>query len=207
VTQQLSDLLLLGATACNAPAAVLALPTPLRGWSTLSRGIMAGGDIATDVLFKLLANASGPLELSDLSGNLPHSNFALPPRDMHWAYGTSLRNPDSRLIGVLAILDRVARKASSREELALAALTQQIERVLSDQLPPHPKEPGPHQSDPTSNARTWLNAADVAAILRVNERTIRNWSNAGKLPVVRTPEGHHRFCYQDVTALLTDQLH
>lgn len=48
-----------------------------------------------------------------------------------------------------------------------------------------------------------LTPAEVAAIFRVDPRTVNRWAKAGRLPSVRTLGGHRRYKAGDVRALLT----
>ena len=47
-----------------------------------------------------------------------------------------------------------------------------------------------------------LTPAEVAALFRVDPKTILRWAKAGKIPSMRTPGGHHRYQSSDVHALL-----
>lgn len=44
----------------------------------------------------------------------------------------------------------------------------------------------------------------VAAIFRVNPRTVTRWAQAGRLPFVVTPGGQHKFYDADVRKLLAE---
>lgn len=48
-----------------------------------------------------------------------------------------------------------------------------------------------------------LKTSDVALLFGVSERCIRKWSDAGRLPCLRTPGGHRLFPAQSVTDALT----
>jgi excisionase family DNA binding protein len=48
----------------------------------------------------------------------------------------------------------------------------------------------------------WLSLQQASQILGVHPSTLRQWSDAGKIPTVRTPGGHRRFAEADVRALL-----
>lgn len=48
-----------------------------------------------------------------------------------------------------------------------------------------------------------LTPAQVAVLLGVDPKTVRRWSNEGRLPVNRTPGGHRRFRYSDIQPFLT----
>lgn len=47
-----------------------------------------------------------------------------------------------------------------------------------------------------------LTPAEVAALFRVDAKTVSRWANAGKITSVRTPGGHRRFREDEVRALL-----
>ncbi|MFI9526321.1 BldC family transcriptional regulator [Micromonospora rosaria] len=47
-----------------------------------------------------------------------------------------------------------------------------------------------------------LTPAEVAAIFRVDPKTVTRWAKAGKLPSIRTPGGHRRYPEGPVRALL-----
>ena len=43
---------------------------------------------------------------------------------------------------------------------------------------------------------------EVAAMFRLDTRTVARWANAGKIRSVRTPGGHHRYFAADIRAML-----
>ena len=47
-----------------------------------------------------------------------------------------------------------------------------------------------------------LTPAEVAALFRVDPKTVSRWANAGKLTAIRTLGGHRRFDRDQVHALL-----
>ncbi len=47
-----------------------------------------------------------------------------------------------------------------------------------------------------------LTPAEVAALFRVDPKTVTRWAKAGKLSAIRTLGGHRRFHAADVRALL-----
>jgi excisionase family DNA binding protein len=47
-----------------------------------------------------------------------------------------------------------------------------------------------------------MTAAEVAAVFRVDTKSVARWALRGKLPFFRTPGGHMRFRQADVSALL-----
>jgi excisionase family DNA binding protein len=47
-----------------------------------------------------------------------------------------------------------------------------------------------------------LTPAEVAALFRVDPKTVTRWANAGKLTSIRTLGGHRRYLESEVRALL-----
>jgi excisionase family DNA binding protein len=54
----------------------------------------------------------------------------------------------------------------------------------------------------TSEAETLLTPAEVAALFRVDPKTVTRWAKAGKLSSIRTLGGHRRYRENEVRALL-----
>ena len=52
-------------------------------------------------------------------------------------------------------------------------------------------------------AEPLLTPAEVAALFRVDPKTVTRWAQAGKLSAVRTLGGHRRFHESEVRSLLT----
>lgn len=50
----------------------------------------------------------------------------------------------------------------------------------------------------------WLSIHGACAYLGVDQSTLRRWSDAGKVPVFRTPGGHRRYAEADLRALVGD---
>lgn len=48
----------------------------------------------------------------------------------------------------------------------------------------------------------WLSINQACAMLGVDQSTLRRWSDAGKVPVFRTPGGHRRYAEQDLLSLV-----
>ncbi|MBA3642827.1 MAG: helix-turn-helix domain-containing protein, partial [Chloroflexia bacterium] len=48
----------------------------------------------------------------------------------------------------------------------------------------------------------WLSIHGACAYLGVDQSTLRRWSDAGKVPVFRTPGGHRRYAEADLRALV-----
>lgn len=55
----------------------------------------------------------------------------------------------------------------------------------------------------TEHPPRWMSLGEVCRALEINEATLRQWADRGRLPVYRTPGGHRRFLREDVDALLS----
>jgi excisionase family DNA binding protein len=55
---------------------------------------------------------------------------------------------------------------------------------------------------PPTNAEPLLTPAEVAAMFRVDPKTVTRWAKAGKLKSIRTLGGHRRYLEAEVRALL-----
>lgn len=55
---------------------------------------------------------------------------------------------------------------------------------------------------PTSDNETLLTPAEVAALFRVDPKTVTRWAKAGKLSSIRTLGGHRRYRESEVKGLL-----
>jgi len=53
-----------------------------------------------------------------------------------------------------------------------------------------------------SDQETLLTPSEVAALFRVDPKTVTRWAKAGKLTSIRTLGGHRRYKESEVTALL-----
>jgi excisionase family DNA binding protein len=54
----------------------------------------------------------------------------------------------------------------------------------------------------TNDAESLLTPAEVAALFRVDPKTVTRWAKAGKLTSIRTLGGHRRYRENEVRALL-----
>jgi excisionase family DNA binding protein len=63
-------------------------------------------------------------------------------------------------------------------------------------------EPGDPGSAEASGAEALLKPAEVAAMFRVDPKTVTRWAKSGKIPSIRTLGGHRRFRESEVRALL-----
>lgn len=57
-----------------------------------------------------------------------------------------------------------------------------------------------------SETEALLTPAEVAAMFRVDPKTVTRWAKAGKLSSIRTLGGHRRYRQSEVRALLTGQV-
>jgi excisionase family DNA binding protein len=55
---------------------------------------------------------------------------------------------------------------------------------------------------PTQEEETLLTPAEVAAMFRVNPKTVTRWARAGKISAIRTLGGHRRFRASEVQQFL-----
>lgn len=53
-----------------------------------------------------------------------------------------------------------------------------------------------------NEAEVLLTPAEVAALFRVDPKTVTRWAKAGKLTAIRTLGGHRRYRASEVNALL-----
>ena len=219
--QGLADLLVLGALACQTPVAVLSVPQPGGGWSTLSQGFDHRNGLNDGALYETIASSVGPVELTDMVTSLSRSPLVHAPHAMRWAYGVALRDSNGMVTGVVAVMDRWLRQLSKREQRAMASLSRQISAQLTQlrrpvesvepvamlrQVPKTGTVAAPRaggRGAAAGDAPQLLRSHEVATIFDVTERTVINWAAAGKLPSLRTIGGHLRFRRDDVMRLLS----
>jgi len=130
--QAFGDLVLLVALACQAPAALLAVPGSDGSWRTLSHGFDSTAGLADPVLFDLVAASRQLVEIGDMTKGRPaESPLAAPPHLMRWAFGVSLRDASGSVAAVLVVLDRGFRQVTGREQRSLAAGARQLVTVFA----------------------------------------------------------------------------
>lgn len=56
----------------------------------------------------------------------------------------------------------------------------------------------------TSNTERLLTPGEVAALFRVDPKTVTRWASAGRIGSIRTPGGHRRFRESEVKHMLAD---
>jgi len=59
-------------------------------------------------------------------------------------------------------------------------------------------------STPIDDEGKLLTPSEVAALFRVDPKTVARWAQAGKIGSIRTLGGHRRFRETEVRALLSD---
>ena len=57
-------------------------------------------------------------------------------------------------------------------------------------------------NEPTNEGEALLTPAEVAAMFRVNPKTVTRWARAGKISAIRTLGGHRRFRAAEVQSFL-----
>jgi len=57
-------------------------------------------------------------------------------------------------------------------------------------------------SDQTPEAETLLTPSEVAALFRVDPKTVTRWAKAGKLSSIRTLGGHRRYRESEIRNLI-----
>ena len=73
-------------------------------------------------------------------------------------------------------------------------------------MPTRPPKRTPILDDPRADASgRWLSINDACRLLGVDQSTLRRWSDAGKVPVFRTPGGHRRFAEASLRAMVGDR--
>jgi excisionase family DNA binding protein len=56
----------------------------------------------------------------------------------------------------------------------------------------------------SANAERLLTPGEVAALFRVDPKTVTRWASAGRIGSIRTPGGHRRFRESEVRSMLAD---
>jgi len=56
----------------------------------------------------------------------------------------------------------------------------------------------------TGSAERLLTPGEVAALFRVDPKTVTRWASAGRIGSIRTPGGHRRFRESEVREMLAD---
>lgn len=64
-------------------------------------------------------------------------------------------------------------------------------------------EPNPDAPTP-SEPEELLTPSEVAAMFRVNPKTVTRWARSGKISAIRTLGGHRRFRKSEITRILAE---
>ena len=56
----------------------------------------------------------------------------------------------------------------------------------------------------SANSERLLTPGEVAALFRVDPKTVTRWASAGRIGSIRTPGGHRRFRESEVREMLAD---
>ena len=56
----------------------------------------------------------------------------------------------------------------------------------------------------SANAERLLTPGEVAALFRVDPKTVTRWASVGRIGSIRTPGGHRRFRESEVREMLAD---
>ena len=76
-------------------------------------------------------------------------------------------------------------------------------RSLAGDTPSPNRAPRPDQpAVPADTNRRWLSIKEACKLLGVDQSTLRRWSDAGKVPVFRTPGGHRRYAQDELLTFL-----
>jgi excisionase family DNA binding protein len=60
----------------------------------------------------------------------------------------------------------------------------------------------PQNQNPTPDPEQLLTPSEVAAMFRVNPKTVTRWARAGKISAIRTLGGHRRFKASEIQKYL-----
>lgn len=71
-----------------------------------------------------------------------------------------------------------------------------------DEIPLPRSHPSEQLVDPIGEQSRWLTINTACKLLGVDQSTLRRWSDAGKVPVFRTPGGHRRYSEQTLRTLI-----
>ena len=72
-------------------------------------------------------------------------------------------------------------------------------------MQPTPDQPAPQERRPdASGQEELLTPSEVAAMFRVNPKTVTRWARSGKISAIRTLGGHRRFRKSEITRILDE---
>jgi excisionase family DNA binding protein len=97
--------------------------------------------------------------------------------------------------GARQLRERIPQAEAEAIRLA-AALRPKTERDAPVAAPPE------QSTEPDASRERLLTVGEVAALFRVDPKTVTRWAASGRIKSVRTPGGHRRFRESEVRALL-----
>ena len=97
--------------------------------------------------------------------------------------------------GARQLRERIPQAEAEAIRLA-AALRPKTERDAPVAAPPE------QSTEPDASRERLLTVGEVAALFRVDPKTVTRWAASGRIKSVRTPGGHRRFRKSEVRALL-----
>jgi excisionase family DNA binding protein len=72
-------------------------------------------------------------------------------------------------------------------------------------MQPTPDQPAPQEPNTdASEHEELLTPSEVAAMFRVNPKTVTRWARSGKISAIRTLGGHRRFRKSEITRILAE---
>ena len=71
-------------------------------------------------------------------------------------------------------------------------------------MQPTPDQPASERRPGGSEQEELLTPSEVAAMFRVNPKTVTRWARSGKISAIRTLGGHRRFRKSEITRILAE---
>ena len=71
-------------------------------------------------------------------------------------------------------------------------------------MQPTPEQPAQERRPDTPEQEELLTPSEVAAMFRVNPKTVTRWARSGKISAIRTLGGHRRFRKSEITRILAE---
>ncbi len=71
-------------------------------------------------------------------------------------------------------------------------------------MQPTPDQPAQERRPDAPEQEELLTPSEVAAMFRVNPKTVTRWARSGKISAIRTLGGHRRFRKSEITRILTE---
>jgi excisionase family DNA binding protein len=71
-------------------------------------------------------------------------------------------------------------------------------------MQPTPDQPAQERRPDAPEQEELLTPSEVAAMFRVNPKTVTRWARSGKISAIRTLGGHRRFRKSEITRILAE---